>query len=270
MQNAGTILREYYDAVVAGDLAKARTCLADDMTFVGLFETYPNADAYMATFTQLMQIVRRLDIKVIIGEGDNAAIFMEMETAAPAEAVTLVAEWHRVENAKIVYARSAFDGRPFAAMFSSADDARKQGGTHDILHRVGVNASPEAVYNELASIEGLRAWWVTTAGGDPAKGGTIDFGFCKMLVLDAEPGRLIRWRCTSGPSEWLDTEVTFRLEPRDGQTFIIFKHANWKEPVEFMHHCSTKWGTFLLSLRDALESGAGRPAPHDLKIHLRD
>jgi hypothetical protein len=30
----------------------------------------------------------------------------------------------------------------------------------------------------------------------------------------------------------------------------VFKHANWKEPVEFMHHCSTKWATFLLNLRD--------------------
>jgi hypothetical protein len=30
----------------------------------------------------------------------------------------------------------------------------------------------------------------------------------------------------------------------------VLKHANWKEPVEFMHHCGTKWATFLLSLRD--------------------
>lgn len=119
ISNARTILTRFYDAVRQRDMAKARTYLADDMVFVGLFETYPNADAYIATFTQLMSIVTRLDVKVIIGEGDDAAIFMEMETTAPAPGVTLVAEWHHIRNGKIARAQSAFDGRPFAAMFSS-------------------------------------------------------------------------------------------------------------------------------------------------------
>jgi hypothetical protein len=33
------------DAAIARDLAKARTCLHDDLVFVGLFETYRNAAA---------------------------------------------------------------------------------------------------------------------------------------------------------------------------------------------------------------------------------
>ena len=86
--NAGTILKQFYDAVIQRDMAKARSYLDDHMIFVGLFETYPNADAYIATFTQLMNIVKRLDIKVIVGERDNAAVFMEMETEAPAEATS--------------------------------------------------------------------------------------------------------------------------------------------------------------------------------------
>jgi len=40
--------------------------------------------------------------------------------------------------------------------------------------------------------------------------------------------------------------------------------------VEFMHHCSTKWAVFLLSLRDWLERSEGRPAPYDIKIHVGD
>jgi len=124
MPDSATVLTRFYDAVRARDMAAARSFLADDMTFIGLFETYPDADAYISTFTQLMQIVRRLDVKVIIGQGDNAAIFMEMETTAPAPATTLVAEWHELKDGKIVRARSAFDGRPFAAMFASADARR--------------------------------------------------------------------------------------------------------------------------------------------------
>ena len=115
MANAAAILRQFYDAVIKRDMAKARSYLADDMTFVGLFETYPSADAYIATFTGLMGIVTSLDVKIIIGDGDNAAIFYELVTTAPAAATTLVAEWHQTRNGKIVRAQSAFDGRPFAA-----------------------------------------------------------------------------------------------------------------------------------------------------------
>jgi uncharacterized protein YndB with AHSA1/START domain len=114
----------------------------------------------------------------------------------------------------------------------------------DILHRVGIDAKPEQVFAALATLDGVRGWWVSTADGNTGKGGTIDFGFCKMQVVAAEPGKLVHWRCTSGPDEWVGTEVTFKLDWKDEQTFVLFKHANWKEPVEFMHHCSTKWATF--------------------------
>jgi hypothetical protein len=120
LENAGIILRDFYEAVKQRDLVKARGYLDDNLTFVGLFETYRNADSYIATFTQLLQIVTRLDVKVIIGQGGNAAIFFELETTAPAAATTLVAEWHQTKEGKIVRAQSAFDGRPFAAMFSGA------------------------------------------------------------------------------------------------------------------------------------------------------
>jgi len=140
----------------------------------------------------------------------------------------------------------------------------------DILHRVGINAPPDQVFAALTTVEGLRGWWVSTTNGNAAQGGLIDFGFCDMNVVVAEPGKLVHWRCSRGPDEWLNTEVTFRLENKRDQTFVLFKHANWKEPVEFMYHCSTKWATFLLSLRDALENGSGKPAPRDLKIHVGD
>jgi uncharacterized protein YndB with AHSA1/START domain len=140
----------------------------------------------------------------------------------------------------------------------------------DILHRVGIDAKPDKVFAALTTIEGLRGWWQSKATGIPSKGGVINFGFCDMQVVAADPDRLVHWRCTRGPEEWLNTEVTFRLEWKEGETFVLFKHANWKEPVEFMHHCSTKWATFLLSLRDSVEGRAGHPEPNDVKIHVND
>jgi hypothetical protein len=118
MSNSGNILRSFYDAVVNRDLKKARTFLSDNLVFVGLFETYPNADKYIEALTGLLTVTVRLTIKTIIAEGNEAAIFFELETKAPAAAITLVAEWHQFENGKISHVESAFDGRPFAAMFS--------------------------------------------------------------------------------------------------------------------------------------------------------
>ena len=140
----------------------------------------------------------------------------------------------------------------------------------DILHRVGVDAPPETVFDALASLDGLRHWWVGGTQGDPHQGGLIDFGFCQMQVVESRPGSLVHWRCTSGPAEWVGTEVLFHLHWKEDQTFILFTHRNWKEPVEFMHHCSTKWATFLLSLKDWIERQAGRPTPEDVKIHIGD
>jgi uncharacterized protein YndB with AHSA1/START domain len=140
----------------------------------------------------------------------------------------------------------------------------------DILHRVGIDADLNSVFAALTTIEGLCGWWVSTTIGSSAKGGTINFGFCDMQVIRAEPNKVVHWRCTRGPDEWLNTEIIFRLEWKEEQTFVLFKHANWQEPVEFMHHCSTKWATFLLSLRDYVEKSDGHPVPRDLKIHVND
>ena len=140
----------------------------------------------------------------------------------------------------------------------------------DILHRVGINATPARVYRALSTIDGLAHWWVTTTKGKSSRGGTIDFGFCRMKVIESKPGKVVKWNCVKGPKDWIGTQVTFQLKPRKGQTFVLFKHAGWKTPVEFMHHCSTKWAVFLLSLRDWVEREEGRPAPYDLKIHIGD
>jgi hypothetical protein len=117
MPNAGEVLRKFYAAVVKKDIAEARRYLKEDLVFVGLFETYPNAEAYLKALTGLLSITVRLDVKKIIAEENDAAVFFELETTSPAAATTLVAEWHQIKNGKIFHVESAFDGRPFAAMF---------------------------------------------------------------------------------------------------------------------------------------------------------
>jgi uncharacterized protein YndB with AHSA1/START domain len=140
---------------------------------------------------------------------------------------------------------------------------------YDILHRVGIEASVDRVYETLTTLEGNRGWWDSRARGEAQKGGVLTF-FEKVdfEVVEAAPGQRVTWRCVRGIEEWVGTEVSFQLDHRKDQTFVLFKHAGWKEPVEFMHHCSTKWATFLLSLKALLETGKGRPAPGEVQVYV--
>jgi uncharacterized protein YndB with AHSA1/START domain len=146
----------------------------------------------------------------------------------------------------------------------------------DIIHRIGIKASRKQVYTALSAINGLANWWTNETEGEEQTGGKIQFtfrskegevkGIMIMQVEELEPGTRVRWRCVDGPPEWIGTIVTFDLSEQDGQTIILFGHRNWAEAVEFMAHCSMKWAVFLLSLREYVETGKGRPSPGDLKI----
>jgi hypothetical protein len=138
----------------------------------------------------------------------------------------------------------------------------------DILHRVGIGAPASKIYETLTTLEGNRGWWDSKATGDAKKGGELTFFRHVFEVVEARPGELVVWKCVSGSEEWTDTTVEFRLEYKQDQTFVIFKHAGWKEPVEFMHHCSTRWAVFLLSLKTLVETGKGRPSPDDVRVYV--
>ena len=143
----------------------------------------------------------------------------------------------------------------------------------DILHRVGIKSSTKDVYKALAKIDGLSGWWTSTTRGDSKVGGNIHFqfgdrGFFDTKVLELDAGKRVAWRVTEGPAEWIGTTIGFDLKQEGEQTTVLFKHKDWKEPVEFMHHCSTKWAVFLLSLKSFVETGKGSPFPDDVRITL--
>ena len=101
-------------------------------------------------------------------------------------------------------------------------------------------------------------------------GGVLQFRFgaggFDMKVLDLHPARRVLWQVVDGPDEWIGTKISFELDQRDDWTIVLFKHEGWREPIEFMHHCSTKWGVFLLSLKSLLETGQGAPWPNEIKL----
>jgi len=141
----------------------------------------------------------------------------------------------------------------------------------DILHKVGVkSSSPDAVYQALTTLEGLSAWWTSDTRGGSKVGGVLQFRFgaggFDMEVLELQPAKRVVWQVVDGPAEWMGTTISFELRQEGDWTIVLFKHQGWKEPVEFMHHCSTKWAVFLLSLKSLLEAGKGGPHPNEIKL----
>lgn len=145
----------------------------------------------------------------------------------------------------------------------------------DILHRVGIKSSLDDVYKALTTREGLAAWWTNNTQGESNVGGVLQFRFgaggvdlggFEMKVLELHPAKRVLWQVVGGPEEWIGTKVSWDLKQEGEYSILLFKHQDWKEAVEFMHHCSTKWAIFLMSLKSLVETGKGAPNPNDIKI----
>jgi len=142
----------------------------------------------------------------------------------------------------------------------------------DIRHRVGIAAPQSRVFEAFTTTDGLAGFWTRDVKGDPGIGGSLEFYFgspdpsAVMDVIELDPPRHVTWRCVAGPDEWKDTTLTFDLAPSGDETEVLFAHAGWTEPGPFMHHCSTKWGYFLLGLKTWLEGGESVAYPDDMKI----
>ena len=142
----------------------------------------------------------------------------------------------------------------------------------DILHRIAVEGKDsQETYDALATLEGLSRWWTENTTGATDVGGEISFKFENgefgMKVVETEPGKRVLWEVVGGDvPEWIGTKIHWDLREEGDYTVVLFKHEGWREPVEFMHHCSTKWGEFMMSLKRFLETGQGAPWPHDVHI----
>ncbi|NND80961.1 MAG: SRPBCC domain-containing protein [Gammaproteobacteria bacterium] len=141
----------------------------------------------------------------------------------------------------------------------------------EIVHRVGIKASPAEVYNQLTTDAGLAKWWTSFTTGAGPVGSVIEFDFRSVQVpfqvIELIENELVRWRHVGDSDDvWFNTEVSFTIEPEHAQTFVLFRHGGWPDKLHFMAHCSTKWGVFMLSLKESLEHGIGRPFPDDLHI----
>jgi uncharacterized protein YndB with AHSA1/START domain len=139
----------------------------------------------------------------------------------------------------------------------------------DILHRLTINAPRERVHEMIATKTGIERWWsARPLEGDESVGGKLLVYFgggtdpsAVMEVIEKGPD-LVAWRCVDGPDDWRETRITFQLKPAtDRETTLLFSHAGWREPTEFMSMCSTHWASYLIGLKAGLEGRDYTPFP---------
>lgn len=147
-----------------------------------------------------------------------------------------------------------------------------------IHHQIGTRVDIKKVYDAITSLKGLSSWWTKTTG-KTGPGEKLNFHFgvpdtdehiIEMTIIELIPDKKVVWRCTAKEGEWKDTIISYDLIEKNEQVFINFAHSNWAEQSDLCSHCNTKWAVFLLSLKDYLETGKGRPFPDDIQINHLD
>ena len=141
----------------------------------------------------------------------------------------------------------------------------------EIKHRVGIKGSLDQVYELLTTDAGLSRWWTTDTKGAGDVGSIIEFRFGgggpDFEVIELIPNQRVRWRHSGEmPTAWMGSEILFELYQDEKQIILNFSHYNWTHSDEFLAHCSTKWGVFMMSIKSCIESGRGQPYPDDVHI----
>ena len=138
----------------------------------------------------------------------------------------------------------------------------------DIMHTLKIHMSPDRVYQALTTADGIRNWWTRDAAIDPKVGGTGEFGFygrrfvAKVRIEALEEPSLVRWKVTN--SAWQGDLIEFDVRPEATHTRLSFVHRGWAQADRGYASASTRWGFYLFSLKQYLETGSGTPNPDDL------
>jgi uncharacterized protein YndB with AHSA1/START domain len=142
--------------------------------------------------------------------------------------------------------------------------------TDDLTYTFTVRQTPAEAF---AAINDVRAWWSgdvegpTDALGAEWSYRVPDIHFSAFRITELVPDRSVAWLTTDSwlsftedADEWTGTTVRFDLTPTDAGTEVRFTHLGLRPQVECYGVCRVAWGEYVLgSLRELIESGAGRP-----------
>ena len=122
----------------------------------------------------------------------------------------------------------------------------------EIRHNVIINTTPEKVYEAITTQERLANWWAKQTIAKPEVGFVNIFTFGKfrneMKVIILNPNKKVEWKCINSIEEWIDTNISFDLEEKEGHTLLRFTQSGWRAVTDtfVMHSLVLKVQTLLL------------------------
>ena len=135
-----------------------------------------------------------------------------------------------------------------------------------IRHLLHINAAPDYIYQAISTVEGISCWWTPSVSLQSNEILKLHFGadyFKCLKIIRQSDNNQVQWQCTEGVDEWLDTVITFELQPvEEDKTRVNFSHDRWSNSSDLYARCSYDWAMFLRSMKLYCENGMGRPYPH--------
>ena len=134
----------------------------------------------------------------------------------------------------------------------------------EIRHNVIIKTTPEKVYEAITTQQGLANWWAKQTIAKPEVGFVNIFTFGtfrnEMKIIILNPNKKVEWKCINSIEEWIDTNILFELEEKEGHTLLRFTHSGWRAVTDTFAGCNYDWGRFMTSLKLFCETGTGTPS----------
>jgi uncharacterized protein YndB with AHSA1/START domain len=237
--------RAYHDAWSTGDFERAASLLDEDLAVEVPINEYPTKDSFADAVAGFGSMARRIDLLSEMATGDEAMLLYDMEVEGLGD--LRVVEHFKIRGGRIVGIRQIHDTEPIRRDYSTA---------------LKIKASPDQVFDAVATLEGLRGWWTAIAAGSTEPGSEVHFGFQKMdedivmHVVQSESPRLVSWICLlhTGAPQWHGSRVRFQITETADGCELHFRHDD--VPAELV---AGGWQRFLGSLVKLVETGTGDP-----------
>ena len=139
----------------------------------------------------------------------------------------------------------------------------------DIVLAVEIEAEPKAVFDAVATREGIASFWSPDVEGDASEGGDLSVGFAAapsrlpLHVRAATSPTAIEWEAGGDWPFWNGSRVAWSFEPGDTGTKVLLRHLDYGEgmPDFEFGNVSFSWSMVLGKLKSVAESGgAADPA----------
>lgn len=134
-----------------------------------------------------------------------------------------------------------------------------------IIHYLQVKSSPGAVFEAVATQDGLSKWWSKVVNADERVGGLVKFTFLgdfhpHMEVTELDRPTAVGWKCVAGHDAWAENKFRFLIAADGDGASLHFTQDYARELSDEQYGTyNFNWGYYLESLRQLCEEGRGKP-----------